>query len=261
MRAELTLPLSTLWGFLLVLARVSGALVFVPLPGARSGPEPVRVVLALGFTAALYPLWPRTVAAHAGMGQLAVWLAAEAAFGLSVGMAVAFLTEGLMVASHLIGLQAGYSYASMVDPNTQADSNVLQVLVHLMAGLLFFTFGMDRQVLRVFASSLEVFPPGGFALRLSSVESLVGLGAGMFSTGLRLALPVMGLLALVDIALALLGRVHAQMQLLMLAFPVKMLAGLVLLSMVLAAAVPLFRGAAERTMTTLAGTLARGAGT
>jgi len=257
MRGELILPLATLWAFLLVLARVSGALLLVPLPGIRSGPEPARIVLVLGFTAALYPLWPRVVAAQPGLGQLLLWLAAETAFGLTVGVTVAFLNETLLVAAHVIGLQAGYSYAALVDPTTQADSNVLQVLAHLTAGWLFFAFGLDRQVLRLFAHSLDTFPPGTFALRLSSAESLLALGTGMFSTGLRLAMPVLVLLAVVDIALALLGRIHSQMQLLMLAFPVKMLGGLVLLATVLAMAVPLFRAAAERTMTTLTGVLAR----
>jgi flagellar biosynthetic protein FliR len=257
MHAELTLPLSTLWSFLLVLTRVGGALLFVPLPGIRSGPEPSRIVLALGFTAALHPLWPRLAVAEPGLGQLLLWLAAETALGVSVGVAVAFLTEGLLVACQVIGIQAGYSYAALVDPATQADSNVLQVLAHLMAGCLFFAFGLDRQVLRIFAASLESFPPGTFTLRWSAAESLLGLGAGMFTTGMRLALPVVALLALADIMLALLGRVHAQLQLLMLAFPVKMLAALVLLATVSSLAVPLFRAGAERTMTALAQMVAR----
>jgi len=257
MRAELTLPVATLWSFLLVLTRVGGALAFVPLPGIRSGPQPARIVLALGVTAALYPLWPRVAVAQPGPGQLLLWLAAETAFGLSVGVAVAFLTEGLLVACQIIGLQAGYSYAALVDPTTQADSNVLQVLAHLMAGWLFFAFGLDRQVLRVFAHSLDSFPPGAFALRLSSAESLLALGAGMFTMGLRLALPVLAVLAVVDITLALLGRVHAQMQLLMLAFPMKMLAGLALLAVVAAMAPTLFRAGADRTMTVLTGLLAQ----
>jgi flagellar biosynthetic protein FliR len=48
----------------------------------------------------------------------------------------------------------------------------------------------------------------------------------MFSTGMRLALPMVAILLLVDISLALLGRVNAQLQLLTIAFPVKMMVGL-----------------------------------
>jgi flagellar biosynthetic protein FliR len=251
MHAELALSLPSLYGFLLVLARVGSALIFVPLPGIQSGLEPARVVLALGFAVALFPLWPAVPVGGAPVGQLAAWLLAEAAFGITVGMAVAFLTETLMVASQVIGLQAGYSYASTIDPTTQADSNVLLVFSHLISGLLFFSLGMDRQVVRVFAKSLEVFPPGAYVIKISSAEAVLELGAGMFSTGLRLAMPVLALLVLVDIALALLGRIHAQMQLLMLAFPVKMLVALALLSALSVLFLPLYRSMAEKSMSVL----------
>ena len=38
MPASITLSAGALYGFLLVLARVAGALVFVPLPGMKSAP-------------------------------------------------------------------------------------------------------------------------------------------------------------------------------------------------------------------------------
>ena len=50
--------------------------------------------------------------------------------------------------------------------------------------------------------------------------------------GVRLALPVVALLVMVDVALALLGRLNQQLQLLSLAFPAKMLTALVVLSWV-----------------------------
>jgi flagellar biosynthesis protein FliR len=62
--SNLALSAGTLYAFLLVLARVSGALVFVPLPGIRGAPEPVRAALALGFTLALFGRWPAVDASH-----------------------------------------------------------------------------------------------------------------------------------------------------------------------------------------------------
>ena len=52
--------------------------------------------------------------------------------------------------------------------------------------------------------------------------------------GVRLALPVVALLVMVDVALALLGRLNSQLQLLTLAFPAKMLAALLMLSWIAA---------------------------
>ena len=55
---KVSLSTAALFGFLLVLARVGGALVFVPLPGIKGAPEPARAALALAFTLALYSRWP-----------------------------------------------------------------------------------------------------------------------------------------------------------------------------------------------------------
>ncbi|MCL5745034.1 MAG: flagellar biosynthetic protein FliR [Acidobacteria bacterium] len=232
MRAELTLPLSTLYGFLLVLARVAGAFVFVPLPGVNRGPEMSRPSLALAITVALFPLWPEVQTGGYQVGRLAGWLLAEAALGMTIGLAVGFVAEAFQVAAQLMGMQAGFAYASVIDPTTQADSSVLLVLAQLTAGLLFFSLGLDREVIRIFARSLEQYPPAAFTLSPRIAGSILHLAAGMFSVGLRLALPVVALMALVDLALALFGRLNAQLQLLSLAFPVKILAALALLAWV-----------------------------
>jgi len=251
MHAELGLPLGVLFGFLTVLARVSGALAFVPLPGLASAPSMVRAVLALSLTVALAPLWPEVAPAELPAGRILVMLLSEAALGITIGLAVAFLIETLLFAAQVFGVQTGYSYASTVNPNTDADSSVLLVFAQLMSGLLFFALGMDREVLRVFAASLRVYPPGTFLLKASTAGAVIALGANMLATGVRMALPMVALLMLVDIALALLGRMHQQLQLLSLAFPVKMLATLAFLAAISALFLPVYRGAAERTMATL----------
>jgi flagellar biosynthetic protein FliR len=255
MRGDLTLPLGTLWGFLLTLARVSGAFVFVPIPGIRGGLEMGRVVLALAATVALFPQWPHVAEASVSPGLMAAWLAAEAGIGIAVGLAVTLLLESFLLAAQLIGLQAGYAYASTIDPSTQADSSILLILAQLTAGLLFFALGFDREVLRIFASSLVAHPPGSFALSRSSVEAIARLGAGMFSTALRLAMPVLALMVLVDIALALLGRINAHLQLLTVAFPAKMLVTLGLLAWMTAIFPAVFRGFGNQVFGTVTGAL------
>ncbi len=251
MSASLPLPLVLVIGFLLVLARVGGAVSFVPLPGFRSAPAIVRAVLALSLAVALVPLWPRVDAGEFRLGDLGLWMLAEAAFGVTVGLAVAFLNEAFVLASQIFGLQAGYGYASTIDPATEADSSVLQLLTHLAAGLLFVTLGLDREVIRVFAASLESYPPGSFTLTPASAEKVLELGAGMFAVAVRLALPVVTLLVLVDLSLALLSRIDAQLQLLILAFPAKMLASMALLAALAALLPAIYRPAAAATFRVL----------
>jgi flagellar biosynthetic protein FliR len=240
MRGELIFSTATLLGFFLTLVRVTGVFVFVPLPGVTSMIHPARLMLALGITIALFGQWPQ-VAATPEAGRFVLWIVSEAALGVAIGLCVAFVTESLAVGAQLLGLQAGYSFASTIDPMTQNDSTVLLVLAQTLGGLLFFVTGLDREILRVFARSLAAFPPGTFALGRQPVDHIVALGSSMLATGFRMALPVMAVLIMVDIALALLGRINAQLQLLTLAFPIKMMLGLALLGWVAMLIPMLFR--------------------
>jgi flagellar biosynthetic protein FliR len=222
--------MGTLYAFLLVLARVAGALVFVPLPGISAGPQPARAALALGMTLALYGRWPAVNAGVFTGMRLAGWAAAEASVGIAIGVSVAIALEAFALAAQLLGLQAGYAYASTIDPTTQADSGILLVMSQLFAGLLFFALGLDREILRLFAQSLDKVPAGTYVLGPAAAQAVIRLGASLFAVGVRLALPVVALLVMVDVALALLGRLNQHLQLLHLAFPAKMLTALLVLS-------------------------------
>jgi flagellar biosynthesis protein FliR len=228
MPVDLTFSAGTLYAFLLVLARVSGALVFVPRPGFRGAVEPARAALALAFTMALATRWP-VVDAAAEPGTLLVWIAGEAAIGITIGVSLSIALECFSLAAQVLGTQADYAYASTIDPNSDADSGVLLVVAQLMAGMLFFALGLDRELLRLFARTLDRIPAGAYVPGTASAESMIRLGGMLFTFGVRLALPVVALLLLVDVALALLGRLNQQLQLLSLAFPIKMLLALLVL--------------------------------
>lgn len=230
MEGNVTLSLGVLYGFLLVLARVAGIFGLVPLPGMRTAPEPARAALVFGLTLALFPRWPEIDGGGVTPGRLMVWVLGEAAIGLAVGVSLAVVLEAFAMGAQVLSLQAGYAYASTLDPNTQADSGILLVLAQLAAGLLFFAAGLDLEVVRLVARSLDHAPPGTFGFTTASGTAVIRLSGQLFSVGLRLALPVVALLVMVDLALALLGRLNAQLQLLSLAFPAKMLVALAVLS-------------------------------
>lgn len=242
-------------GFLLALTRVSGIVALVPFPGLRNGPEPARILFALTMTWCLRPAWPPPPDIMPGLATLSLWILAEATFGVTVGLFVSFLLEAFQVGAQMLSVQAGYSYASTVDPNTQADSGVVVVIIQLMSGLCFFAAGLDREILAAVGRSFQTIPPGSFVINARSIAAVTQTGSLMISTGLRIAMPVIAFLLLVDLALALLGRVQSQLQLLSLAFPAKMLASLLLLSSLAALFPAVFESTAHRTIAALGAVL------
>lgn len=256
MGGDLLVSTATLLGFLLTLARVAGVFVFVPMPGVSGVVNPARVILSLSITIALYPLWPR-VATYPSAGTMVMWLLVEAALGIGIGLSVAFLSEAFLMGAQAMSMQAGYGFASTFDPNTQADSGVVVVFMQIVTGLLFFTTGLDREVIRIFARSLETYPAGSFVLTRGAAAQVLSMGSTIFSTGLRLALPVIAVMVMIDIALALLGRVNAQLQLTIIAFPVKMLMFLTLVGWLALLFPVLFRAQSGAMMTVARGLITR----
>jgi flagellar biosynthesis protein FliR len=256
MGTELTLSVGTLYAFLLVLTRISGIFVFIPLPGIKAGPDAARALLAVSITIALFPSWPAISSTGLSSGTMVGWVLAEAGLGIAVGVAVSFLTEMFQMGAQIIGLQAGYTFASTIDPASGADSSVLLSIAQLAAGLLFFATGLDRQVLLAFAQSLTAHPPGQVALTPSMMNLLIQTGSSIFSTGLRLVLPLLALLVMVDISLALLARLNSQLQLITLAFPIKMLVTLALLAWLVLVFPKIFSQSAEGIVRLVRGLLA-----
>jgi flagellar biosynthesis protein FliR len=230
--------LDVLYGFLLTIARVGGALILIPMPGFQAVPTLARVVVVVATTVCLFPFWPHVVFPDLAAGAFLLAILRETCFGLVLGLAISFLTESLQLAAQLISMQTGFSFASTFDPSSQADSGVFQVLSQLAAGLLFFAFGIHRQLVRMFALSMssttwDTSQLPLYGLGTAPVMEVIRMGSGMFVTALRLALPAVALLLLTDLSLTVISRLQAQMQLLMLAFPAKISLSLFFLSAIM----------------------------
>lgn len=238
-------------GLLLMLARLGGMLVFVPIPGMKSAPPVTKVLLAISLSITLFPSAQPFLTLPAGIGQFTLWLIGEMTFGLAVGLFIGFLSESVVFGLQSIAVQAGFSYASTIDPNSEADSGVLQALAQITSNLLFFQLGGDGMVIRAFSQSLTTWPPGGGVPGWPVAEALANFGSAMFELGIRLAVPIAALLLLTDISLALMARIQSQLQLLSLAFPVKMLGSLAFLALLLPAVVILYRSGMQQAVVQL----------
>ena len=232
---SLRLPgdLRSIWplvsAFLVCLARLGGLFVFFPWPGWHTASPVPRVFLTIALSIALAPqllthLGTSPASKAAGplvMGEWGSLLFAEAALGFAAGLVLLFMMEALAFGGHLIGMQAGFSYASSIDPTTEADSTVIPVMVQWLGNVLFFAAGFDRWLMRAMVGSLETIPPGAWHLSVGAFEMVTHLLTASFEMGVRLALPVTGFLLMVDLTLAVVSRLNAQFPLLNIAFPLK----------------------------------------
>ncbi|MCB1020144.1 MAG: flagellar biosynthetic protein FliR [Acidobacteria bacterium] len=260
----MTLELPAVWliNYALLLTRCLGLAVFLPVPGVQTALPMTKVALGVALAAALAPLavagpGAEALASPAAPWEMLRWMASEAALGFGMGCSMRVALEAFGLAAQALGFQAGFSYVNMVDPTSQVDASILNVAFALLANLLFFAFDLHLFLIRAMARSAEIWPLGSYAPPEGAAEAMVRLGGVMFDVGVRLSLPVIAALLLIDLTLGLLNQVNPRMQLLTLAFPIKIVAGLVVLIPMLGSATRVFRYLAEQAGEVVTGLLAR----
>jgi flagellar biosynthetic protein FliR len=200
--------------------------------GGTFAPAIVRVGVVVLITLALAPTvpMPETVGG-AGMALIAL---RETLIGLALTFSIRIIVAGAEFAGHLTGFQMGFSYASVVDPQSGARNNVVSALYANVATLVFLVINGHHQMLEALAASYQALPPGG-APAGGDLATLVARTLGqIFVIGLRMALPVILVLVIVEIALGLVSRVAPQLNLMVTGAPVRILVGLFVLGTTLA---------------------------
>ena len=138
------------------------------------------------------------------------------------------------MAGQILGVQMGYSLASLFDPQTQADTPVLSEFHRLAALLIFLNLDVHHWLMRALVSSFSYLPAGAATLTLSATSGLLHAGAGIFLAGVQIAAPSLVATVVADAALGFLGKASPQLPVLFIGLAVKNLLGLAVMIAVVA---------------------------
>ncbi len=209
-------------------ARISGLMVFCPFLGNAAIPVPIKAALTLVLTFVIHPLHgPMTLGLQpwqwAGVGL------SEVVIGLLLGLAANFMMEAPLLAGQILGLQMGYSLASLFDPQTQADTPVLSTLHQLAALLIFLQLDVHHWLLRALVRSFRYLPPGLARATGAATGALLHGAGGIFLAGVQIAAPALVATLIADAALGFLGKASPQLPVLFVGLSIKNLLGLAML--------------------------------
>lgn len=215
---------------LLLSARLSALLLMTPILHAVPLPASVRLLLVIGLSAVLALPFAGQPPLAADVGALFAAFLQELAVGATLGLGVLMAFAGFALAGRLIDVQVGFGMAQVFDPLTRTQIPVLTSLFTLAGVLLFFLLDGHHVLLRGVAFSLERFPLGQPWAVQDAAGPVLKQAAALFTLGFALAAPVVLSLLLVEFALGVVARNLPQVNMFVLAMPVKVLAGLLALS-------------------------------
>jgi flagellar biosynthetic protein FliR len=226
---------------LLVFARLSAMIAVAPVLGHRTVPITHRAGLALLIAVILAPLLGPGAPRARDLGTLVLAVAGEVVVGLAIGFIALLLLGAIEGAGELVSTQMGLSLATVFDPTSGAQPTVIGQAHRLVATLLVLALNGHHLVIQAVVASFRRVRPGGVALGADLPIGVVGLGAKVLRSGLEIAAPVVGLLLVVNVALAFLARVAPQTNVFLLGVPVTIGLGLLVMAETLT---PFARGVA-----------------
>jgi type III secretion protein T len=140
--------------------------------------------------------------------QLFAAAAVEVVTGLVLGLLLGVVFHVASCAGALLDQQGGYSIAAVYDPNLQQEAALFETLYTQFAALTFFTGTGLRAVCGLFADAWVLCPPGAVGADFKRILLLVSEErmAASFAEGVRLAMPLIGLMVMVDVSLGLMSR-------------------------------------------------------
>lgn len=226
----LELPLERYLSVVLIAgSRVTGLLLAAPFLGSASVPPRIKVSLAIVLTILLLPMVSPASALPASFALVPLMIG-EVAIGFLLGFTLQFLFDAAQLAGHVAGVQMGYSLASIINPDSDADTPVLSTFHELIVLLLFIQLQVPHWLIRGLARSFDYLPPGRFSLSWPAMSAVLEFAGGMWVAGIQIAAPVLVATLFADVALGFLGKASPQLPVLFVGLSIKNLLGLVLLA-------------------------------
>jgi flagellar biosynthetic protein FliR len=219
MRFELDATM--LSGFLVALARASAWVFTSPPFSGRSMPARVKIGLAAALTLALGPQLA-TLAVPLEVGPLIAAVVLQVLAGVMLGFLVTIFFSIAQAAGGLIDVAGGFGMSQVLDPQTSVVTTVFGRFYNLLAVTLLFVTGGHLLLVRGFLTSFEAIPMTD--LSLEALGRVFSESLGLFLVGaLEIALPLLAVLFLADLATGLLTKAAPAMNVFLLALPVKIM--------------------------------------
>jgi flagellar biosynthetic protein FliR len=153
----------------------------------------------------------------------------EVLLGLALGFVVRLLFGAFEMAGRLISTEIGVSVAPGMGVPEPA-SEPMAALITTFAVVLFFAFGGHFMMLSALARSFSLAMPGQPLLAAFAGEQMISGTAHLIEIGMRIAAPFIAMNFLVLLTFSVLGRVVPKMNVFIVSFSMRLLAGFALLA-------------------------------
>jgi flagellar biosynthetic protein FliR len=212
--------------------RVAAVLFFAPFFGSQQVPARLKIVLALVFSVALYPLVPAgALSRPAGLFELVVVVFTELTIGLAIAYAVQLIFAAVQLAGTVVDFQMGFGVVNVIDPQTQSQVSITAQFHNIIAVLFFLALNGHHVLIGALVDSFELINPHRIDFSSLTPEFILQVFSATFIVAVKIAAPVMAVLFFLSVGLGLVARTVPQMNVFIVGFPLQIGVGLVMIGL------------------------------
>ena len=209
--------------FLLIFTRVLVFIEIAPLLNSSAIPQIGKIGLAFFVSTAVLPgvvQGGAYIVPEVGL-QYVFLMIGEGLIGVIMGFFITIIMAVFQLAGQFFSTQMGFASSQVYDPLAQIQIPLMGQFLNLTAMLIFLSVkGFQKLFLGGVYNSFRVVTVSQVIEgRNEIIPMLISRMSGLFGQALIIALPVMGVLLLMQITMGLLAKAAPQMNLLMLSFP------------------------------------------
>lgn len=209
--------------------RIGGVLMTAPVIGSANTSRRVRLMLGLALTLIIAPVTSPAAVTNLFSAAWLLMTLQQFVIGLAIGFVLMMAFEAVVMAGEIISYGMGLSFAQLADPVRGVSTPVVGQFLLVIATLLFLSMNGHLLLIQTLANSFNTMPIQDGVIDMHRFEALLQWSGVVFSGGLRIALPVMVALLLVNLAFGVLSRATPSINLQSVGFPISLLAGVLLL--------------------------------
>jgi len=227
---SLNISLPQLQMFFLVFLRIGAILMTIPVFESRSIPNMFKLALALATSLILFPMLNlNPLPVSTSIFGLAIGAAGEILLGFVIGFSVKIIFAGIQMAGQLGGYQMGLALANVMDPADSQQIPLLAQFNNLVALLIFLSLNAHYWFIRALTQSYRLVPPFNVHFDGALTEHLIQLAGNMFVVAIQVGAPIIAALLVTSVAFGLVARTVPQMNVFIVAMPLKIGIGLLFL--------------------------------
>lgn len=212
--------------FLAILVRVMGAMAFAPIFGNITVTRRVRIMLGIAVSFLMFTINPYAPLPYTTFMEYTVLLLKELVVGLSLGFVSNITLTIISMAGQFIDREMGFSMVSNFDQTFNTETTITAEFYNMLVMIIMLCSNMHYYILTALSDSFTLIPVGHIKIDSGSVyDVMVQYMLDYFVIALRISLPVMISIMLLNVVLGVLAKTAPQMNMFVIGIQLKIFVG------------------------------------